>query len=105
MRGSGEKEEKALLAMGSAEEYLGSQVLDYARAHPSDPDVPEGLYLTLRMIRYGCYHGWTANSEKEHGERIASIARAVGAIMRRQYATDPWTKKAAPYVWPVKKNG
>jgi hypothetical protein len=49
--------------------------------------------------------GLSGNSEKEHDERIASIAQEVSATMRRRYATDPWTKKAAPYVWPVKKDG
>ena len=55
-RESGKEESKSLLAMGGADEYLGSQVIAYTKAHPSDPDVPEALYLTLRMIRYGCSH-------------------------------------------------
>jgi hypothetical protein len=105
MRDAGAKEEKALLGMGSAEVDLGSQVLDYARAHPSDPDVPEALYLTLRMIRYGCFHGWAESRTDQQADQVGAIAREVGVILRRDYSTNPWTKKAAPYVWPAKKEG
>jgi hypothetical protein len=100
----GENEAKALLALGSADESLGSQVLDYARSHPDDPDIPEALYLTLRMIRYGCYHASSDESYKAN-DQVPSIAREVGSIMRQRYPKDPWTKKAVPYVWPAKKNG
>jgi hypothetical protein len=105
MRNSGEKETAAVLAMGGAEEHLGFQVLDYARAHPSDPDVPEALYLTLRAIRYGCNHGWGSESDKASADHVASIAHEVGAIMRKRYPGNPWTRKAAPYVWLGKENG
>ena len=101
---TGKKETADLLALTSAEGYLGSQVLEYARAHPSDPDVPEALYLTLRAIRYGCYHGMGAGNDKESADRVASIARDVGALMRRHYSTNPWTRKAAPYVWLSNKS-
>ena len=101
-RKTGEKETATLLHLGSAEAHLGTQIIDYARAHPDDPDVPEALFLTLRTIRYGCYHS-TSEVPDSKDERVASIAREAGAMMRRRYASDPWTKKAAPYVWPVKK--
>jgi hypothetical protein len=101
MRTTGETETKDLLALGDADETLGSEVVSYARAHPSDPDVPEALFLTLRMIRYGCR---TTNDEGKAG-RVTSIAREVGALMRRRYPTNPWTKKAAPYVWLGNKSG
>lgn len=103
---TGEKETAALLALGSAQEYLGSQVLDYVKAHPGDPDAPEALYLILRNDRYGCYLGVSANSdsaaEKDHYKHVESIALQVGAIMRRRYPSNPWTRKAAPFVWPLK---
>jgi hypothetical protein len=104
-RAAGEKETAALLALGSADEYLGSRVLDYAHAHPDDPDVPEALYLTLRMIRYGCYHASSEVDANKQDDRVATIAREVGAVMRQRYSTNPWTRKAAPYVWPAKKIG
>ena len=101
-----EREKTALLALGSADEYLGSQVLDYAQSHADDPEVPEALYLTLRMIRYGCYHGVSeVDNGKPDASRVPAIAREVGALMRQRYSSSPWTKKAAPYVWPAKKDG
>lgn len=105
MRTAGDKEATALLALGSADEYLGSQVLEHARSHPDDPDVPEALYLTLRMIRYGCYHSSSQVDANKPDNKVASIAREVGALMRQRYPKDPWTKKAAPYVWPAKEDG
>jgi hypothetical protein len=50
-RTAAEKELADLYALGSSDEYLGSQVISYANAHPNDRDVPEALYLTLRMVR------------------------------------------------------
>ena len=105
-RDSGKQETKSLLAMGGADEYLGSQVIAYAKAHPADPDVPEALYLTLRMIRYGCSRNWEwQDPSKPQVDPVAAIAYKIGAIMRRSYPTNPWTKKAAPYVWLGKKSG
>jgi len=99
-RTTGEQQTRSLLAMGGADEYLGSRVIAYAKAHPSDPDVPEALFLTLRMIRYGCNRAWEwQDPSKPHVDRTAQIAYKVGAIMRRRYAKNPWTRKSAPYVW------
>lgn len=99
-RKTGEQEVRSLLALGSADEYLGSQVIAYAKAHSSDPHVPEALYLTLRMIRYGCSRGGESQEpNKPHVDQTSAIAYDIGAIMRRRYPTNPWTKKAAPYVW------
>ena len=106
-RENGRQETKSLLAMGGADEYLGSQVIAYAKAHPADPDVPEALYLTLRMIRYGCSRAafeWQ-DPNKRQVDPVAAIAYEIGAIMRQRYPTNPWTKKAAPYVWLGKKGG
>jgi hypothetical protein len=58
-RTAAERELADLHTLGSSDEYLGSQVISYANAHPNDRDVPEALYLTLRMVRYGCYHEYT----------------------------------------------
>ncbi len=104
-RESGEQETKSLLTLGSADEYLGSQVVAYAQAHPSDPDVPEALYLALRMIRYGCNRTWEwQDPNKPQVDPTASIAYEIGEIMRRRYPTNSWTKKSAPYVWLGKKS-
>jgi len=101
-RTAGRQETEKLLALGNADEYLGTQVVDYAHAHPDNKYVPESLYLTLRMMRYGCYHAY--GGEKTGADRTTDIAHQVVVLMRHRYPTDPWTKKAAPFVWLGEKN-
>jgi hypothetical protein len=93
----------ALKAIGSADLALGSQAVDYIKAHPQDPDAPEALYLVLRMIRYGCHHGFADESDNPRADDVSKVAFEVGDLMRQRYPTNPWTKKAAPYVWPRDK--
>lgn len=88
-----------LRTLGSSDTFLGSQVLAYANAHPSDPDVPEALYLTLRMIRYGCYRAYGSSQNDTNAATPGRIAGQVVALMRHRYIADPWTKKAAPFVY------
>lgn len=93
--------------MGGADEYLGSRVMVFAKANPSNLDVPEALYLMLRMIRCGCSHAaleWQ-DPNKPQIDPVAAIAYEIGAIMSRSYPTNPWTKEAAPLVWVGKKSG
>ena len=74
-------------------------VLTYANDHPSDSDVPESLYLVLRMIRYGCDASQYGNdaSAKEN-EQKDDLKKAAARLLRQRYAASPWTKKAAPIV-------
>jgi hypothetical protein len=104
-RSTAENEFSSLTGIGSADVALGSQAVDYVKAHPQDPDAPEALYLVLRMIRYGCNHafGYNQDPSNPHAGDISRIAYEVGDLMRHRYATNPWTKKAAPYVWPTDK--
>jgi len=98
-RATAEEEVHELRDLGSADEYLGSQVVAYANSHPHDPDVPEALYLTLRMIRYGCYHGYGSGATDSNSTTPDKIAQQVVGLMRRRYIANPWTKKAAPFVY------
>ena len=98
-RAAAAKEVLELRDLGSADEYLGSQVVAYATGHPNDPDVPEALYLTLRTIRYSCYHSYGSGSADAHAATPGKIAQQVVALMRRSYIANPWTKKAAPFVY------
>ena len=104
-RSTAEKEFSSLTGIGSADVALGSQAVDYVKAHPQDPDAPEALYLVLRMIRYGCNHafGYNQDPSNPHAGDISRIAYEAGDLMRHRYPTNPWTKKAAPYVWPTDK--
>lgn len=75
------------------------------QSNPRDPLAPQALYYVLRMDRYG------SNLEHETGlnsgayradnpttDRIGRLCDTTAALMRRYYATSPWTKKAAPFV-------
>jgi len=73
-------------------------VLDYARSHSADPDVPESLYLVLRMMRYG---SWSSRGDDPAGKILASkeetISKGVSRLLRQRYVASPWTKKSAPF--------
>jgi len=53
------------------------------------------------MVRYGCYHDYTiyGHAPDAHSAAPGNIAHEVVALMRRRYITNPWTKKAAPFVY------
>jgi len=95
------REMNLLLKQGSAEIYLGEKTLTYANDHPADPDVPESLYLVLRMIRYsGNAYNWSDSPavQEQVGKKEKAIQNAAARLLRQRYAASPWTKKAAPYV-------
>lgn len=95
----GRKQSDDLMKLGDAEIVLGQRTLDYARAHPDEEDVPEALFLVLRMIRYGCNHvNWTDSpDQKKHEQQIDNIQKAAARMLRQRYPASTWTKKAAPY--------
>ncbi len=92
-----DKELSKLLGETGASVYLGSLTIDYANAHPEDRDVPESLYLVLRMIRYGCDR-WQDIPGAGKRDSVDEIRKAAARLLRQRYASSPWTKKAAPYV-------
>lgn len=88
-----------LVARGDAEADLGAQVVAYVDTHPSEPGAAEALYLTLRMVRYGCNRGWADSAEdKAQLEKIKKVRADAARLLRRRYAASAWTKKAAPFV-------
>lgn len=96
-----EREIIALQKQGSACIGLGERTLAYANNHPSDPDVPESLYLVLRMIRYsGEGYNWNDPPAVQElaRSRVQSIKHDVVRLLRQRYAASRWTKKAAPFV-------
>jgi hypothetical protein len=86
------------MKQGTAEVYLSGLVLDYAKEHPTDQNVPESLYLVLRMMRYGSGPSWRDDSaSKDQSNKEGAIGKAVSRMLRQRYAANPWTKKAAPF--------
>jgi len=95
----GRQQSDELRKLGDAEIVLGQRTLAYAKAHPDDGDVPEALFLVLRMIRYGCNHAsWTDSTEQKKDEQqIDEVRRAAARLLRERYPANVWTKKAAPF--------
>jgi hypothetical protein len=94
-----ERQTSELERQGSAEIFLGGLVLAHANDHPDDTDVPESLYLVLRLIRYGCGRGYwgDASAAKEESQKVTAIQKAASRLLRQRYAASPWTKKSAPF--------
>jgi hypothetical protein len=99
-RAEGQKQSQAVYNLGSSNEVLGTRTVAWAQAHPADPDVPEALYLVLRMVRYGCGENYETRDEPDaaaRAKRVDAMLVEVGHLMRQRYSTSPWTKKAAPF--------
>jgi hypothetical protein len=80
-----------LLALGdSGSVWLGQRVLEYARAHPDDPNVPEALHLTVRATHFGC------SMEANEAKRLAT-AKAAFQLLHRMYPSSEWAKKTKVY--------
>lgn len=89
-----------LTALKGAETNLGALVLDYANAFPDDKDVPESLFLVLRMIRYGCQRVPSPgdSNPNEEEKRVDAIRSNAARLLRERYPASPWTTNAAPYM-------
>jgi hypothetical protein len=74
-----------LKTLPAAPGLLGQQVLAYAKAHPSDPLVPQALHFTVRATRYGC----PADELR--------LSKAAFQLLHKNYPTSPWTAKTPYY--------
>lgn len=80
-----------LLAVGNAPAWLGRRVIEYAKAHPDDSNVPEALYRVVRSTRYGCSY-----DEQGSDKAVSFVSAEAFRILHRNYPHNPWTKKT-PY--------
>ena len=81
-----QREYATLSAIGDAKSYLGKRVLQWAKSDPSDPRIPEALFIAGKAnqsYKYGC-NGWENDKETEQ-EAIK--------ILSEQYPQSPWTAK------------
>lgn len=72
---------------GSTEMFLAPIVFSWAKAHPSDPKVPEALHRLVMVTRYGCRNGDPA---------IGKISKAAFDLLHENYPKSPWTMQT-PY--------
>jgi hypothetical protein len=84
-REAGEREWRKLSAIGAAPMYFAPAVLDWAKAHPDDPRVPEALHYFVRSTRFGCVD-----------KSIGPYSREAFDLLHRKYPKSEWTKKT-PY--------
>jgi hypothetical protein len=99
-RAEGERQSSQLRSMDDADVVLGQRVIAYAKDHPDDPNVPESLFLVLRMVRYSCGPDFEQGSpEQKRMVRLTDeVRRTATRMLRQRYASSTWTKKAAPFV-------
>jgi hypothetical protein len=74
---------------------LGQRVVDYANAHPDDPQVPQALALTVRASHYACQNGDSATASDSKSS-YTPVSRAAFQLLHRRYPKSPWTAKT-PY--------
>jgi hypothetical protein len=74
-----------LKSLPNAPNFLGQQVLAYAKTHPSDPLVPEALHFTVRATRYGC-----PTDERP-------LSKAAFQLLHKNFPNSPWTAKTPYY--------
>jgi len=75
-----------LSGIGTAPNYLTSEVLTYAEHHPQDPLVPQALHLTVRSTRFGC-----TNIE------TTKLSKAAFDFLHEHYPESEWTAKTRYY--------
>ena len=84
-RAARDNELQQLASQEGAPVFLGQKALDWAKAHPDDPRVPEALHLVVHATRYGC-----------HSELIGEYSKAAFDLLHMQYPKSDWAKRT-PY--------
>lgn len=91
---AGESESKRLLASQNAAVALGQRVLDYAKAHPADANVPEALALTVRATHFAT--SFWSNQEPE-AKASSAMSKAAFQLLHKRYPATRWAQKTKVY--------
>ncbi|QQS42109.1 MAG: hypothetical protein IPM63_03965 [Acidobacteriota bacterium] len=74
---------KKLKEVGNAPKFFGERVLEWAAGSPSDPRIPEALYIT-----------WSANGWDKYGCQGDPVDREkLKALLLSKYAATPWAQR------------
>ena len=73
---------------------LGRRVIDYAKAHPDDPAVPEALALTVRATRFPS-EDWI--DEKSASAENSAISKAAFQLLHARYPKSLWAIRTRYY--------
>jgi hypothetical protein len=92
----GDMQYAQLQKLPSSGAVIGQRVLDYAKAHPDDPQVPGALALTVRATHYACqtYDYTSGGSPKSE---YTPTGKAAFEFLHRRYPKSPWTAKTPYY--------
>ena len=80
------EERNSLQAIGDAKSYLGKKAIEWAKAEPNDPRIPEALFIAVQansQYKYGC-DGWSYDE---------TTKQTAETILRNKYPKSPWTAK------------
>ncbi len=77
---------RKLSSIGTAPNYLTSEVLAYAKQHSQDPLVPQALHLAVRSTRFGCTNVETTK-----------LSKAAFDFLHEHYPQSEWSAKTKYY--------
>jgi hypothetical protein len=92
----GTDEYQRILGLPSGPTLLGRRAIEYAKAHPEDPDVPEALALTVRATRYGCLT-WGRTDSQTATRDNSQTSKAAFQLLHSKYGQSPWAAKTKYY--------
>ncbi|MBS1804308.1 MAG: hypothetical protein JST28_13155 [Acidobacteria bacterium] len=75
---------------------IGRRVVDYAKDHQNDPQVPEALALTVRAGHYAC-ESWDSNRSADAKSVYTPVSKAAFELLHKRYPKSPWALKTRYY--------
>jgi outer membrane protein assembly factor BamD (BamD/ComL family) len=75
--------------------FIGRRVIDYAKQHGDDPNVPEALALTVRATHYST-RDWSVDAKNADSE-MKAVSKAAFQLLHSRYPKSPWTVKTPYY--------
>ncbi|HMG88382.1 MAG TPA: hypothetical protein VK574_21810 [Terracidiphilus sp.] len=71
---------------------IGQRVVDYAKDHPDDSNIPEALALVVRAGHYAC-QPYSGSDKSEY----TPVSKAAFELLHRSYPKSPWALKTRYY--------
>ena len=85
-RAAAKKENQELAQLPAAPNYLAAVAVEWAKAQPKNPLVPEALHLAVMGTRWGC-----------GDKQTEKFSKAAFQLLHRKYPQSEWTKKTKYY--------
>jgi hypothetical protein len=89
-------EYQSLQQLPDSAAVIGQRVIDYANAHPNDPQVPEALALTVRATHYAC-QSFDSKAPGASTSNYTPVGKAAFEFLHKHYPKSPWTAKTPYY--------